>query len=104
MSAQIAQMQQADADPTAGLSPQALASFWMPFTGNRDFQKNPRLIVRAEGAYYTSADGRRIYDSLSGLWCSGYGHGRKTIYEAIARAARELDFAPSFQFGHPMAF
>ncbi|HEY7871417.1 MAG TPA: aspartate aminotransferase family protein [Rudaea sp.] len=104
MAAQIAQMPQAAADPTAGLSPQALASFWMPFTGNRDFQQNPRLITRAEGAYYTSADGRRIYDSLSGLWCSSFGHGRKTIAEAIARAARELDFAPSFQFGHPMAF
>lgn len=104
MSAQIARLQQADADPTAGLSPQALASFWMPFTGNREFRQNPRLVTRAEGAYYTSADGRKIYDSLSGLWCSSFGHGRKQIYEAIARTARELDFAPSFQFGHPLAF
>ncbi|HET6632912.1 MAG TPA: aspartate aminotransferase family protein [Rhodanobacteraceae bacterium] len=104
MSATIERAQAEQADPTAGLSPQALAAFWMPFTGNRDFHANPRLIVGAEGAYYTSADGRKILDTLSGLWCSSYGHGRKEISDAIARTAREMDFAPSFQFGHPLAF
>lgn len=91
-------------DATAGLSPQALAAFWMPFTGNRDFRNNPRLVTAAKGVYYRSADGRQILDSLSGLWCSSYGHGREEIADAIARTARDMDFAPSFQFGHPLAF
>ncbi len=104
MSATVHSVTSPHADPTAGLSPEALASCWLPFTGNRDFHANPRLIVGAEGAYFTSADGRKILDTLSGLWCSSYGHGRKEIADAIARTAREMDFAPSFQFSHPLAF
>ncbi|HQQ68824.1 MAG TPA: aspartate aminotransferase family protein [Alicycliphilus sp.] len=81
-----------------------LDAHWMPFTGNRNFKAKPRMIVGAQGAYYTDADGRKIFDGLSGLWCSGLGHGRKEVAEAIAKAAVQLDYAPAFQFGHPAAF
>jgi beta-alanine--pyruvate transaminase len=81
-----------------------LDAHWMPFTGNRNFKANPRMVVGAQGAYYTDADGRKIFDGLSGLWCSGLGHGRKEVAEAIGRAAANLDYAPAFQFGHPAAF
>jgi beta-alanine--pyruvate transaminase len=81
-----------------------LDAHWMPFTGNRDFKANPRLIVAAEGAYYTDADGRKIFDGLSGLWCSGLGHGRKEITEAVAKQVATLDYSPAFQFGHPLSF
>ena len=77
---------------------------WMPFTGNRDFKRNPRLIVAAEGCHFTAADGRRVFDSLSGLWCCGLGHGRSEIAAAVARQVRELDYSPAFQFGHPLSF
>ena len=60
-----------------------LDAHWMPFTGNRNFKANPRMVVGAQGAYYTDADGRKIFDGLSGLWCSGLGHGRKEVAEAI---------------------
>lgn len=86
------------------LTPAQLQAHWMPFTANREFKQNPRLIVAAEGCYYTSADGRRIFDGLSGLWCCGLGHGRREIAEAIAHQARQLDYAPAFQFGHPLSF
>ena len=66
---------------------QWLGAHWMPFTGNRDFKANPRIITAAQGAYYTDADGRRIFDGLSGLWCTGLGHGRREIAEAIGKAA-----------------
>jgi beta-alanine--pyruvate transaminase len=81
-----------------------LEAFWMPFTANRQFKQAPRMLVAAEGMYYRSADGRKILDGTSGLWCCNAGHGRPRIVEAIARQAKELDYAPAFQMGHPKAF
>ncbi len=81
-----------------------LDAHWMPFTGNRQFKAQPRMIVGGQGAYYTDATGRKIFDGLSGLWCCGLGHGRREIAEAIGRAANTLDYAPAFQFGHPASF
>jgi beta-alanine--pyruvate transaminase len=81
-----------------------LDAHWMPFTGNREFKAHPRMLVAAEGAYYTDANGKKILDGLSGLWCTGLGHGRREIVEAISRQAQTLDFAPAFQYGHPQSF
>ena len=81
-----------------------LDSYWMPFTGNRQFKAEPRIIVSADGWYYQSADGRKILDGLSGLWCCGAGHNRSELAQAIAAQVQELDYAPAFQFGHPKAF
>ena len=81
-----------------------LDSYWMPFTGNRQFKANPRMIRAAEGVHYITVDGRKVLDGLSGLWCCGAGHNRAEIAQAIAEQARELDYAPAFQFGHPKAF
>lgn len=81
-----------------------LDAHWMPYTGNRDFKARPRMIVRAEGAYYTMSDGRRLFDGLSGLWCTGLGHGRRELVEAVSRQIAQLDFSPAFQFGHPLSF
>jgi beta-alanine--pyruvate transaminase len=86
------------------MSANDLAPFWMPFTDNRSFKKNPRILESADGMYYRSADGRQILDGTAGLWCSNAGHNRKPIVEAIQRQAATLDFAPTFQFGHPSAF
>lgn len=100
-------MQLADTQMSASATPhdaQWLAAHWMPFTGNRDFKARPRIITAAQGAYYTDADGRRIFDGLSGLWCCGLGHGRREIAEAVGKAALQLDYAPAFQFGHPASF
>jgi beta-alanine--pyruvate transaminase len=85
-------------------APNNLEAFWMPFTANRQFKKAPRLLVEAEGMYYKSADGREILDGTAGLWCCNAGHRRPRIVEAITRQARELDYAPAFQMGHPKAF
>jgi beta-alanine--pyruvate transaminase len=82
----------------------SLDAFWMPFTPNRAFKADPRMVVRAEGMYYYTPDGRPILDATSGLWCCAAGHGRKRIVEAIRRAAADLDYATSFNFGHPSAF
>ena len=81
-----------------------LEAHWMPFTGNRNFKADPRMVVGAKGAYFTDADGRKIFDGLSGLWCTGLGHGRAEISEAVARQVAALDYAPAFQFGHPGSF
>ncbi|GAA3534658.1 aspartate aminotransferase family protein [Zobellella aerophila] len=81
-----------------------LDAYWMPFTGNRAFKAAPRLIAEARGAYFTSTDGKRLFDSLSGLWCTGLGHQHPKIVEAISRQLQVLDYAPGFQVGHPLAF
>lgn len=83
---------------------QWLDAHWMPYTANRQFKANPRMVVGASGAYFDDAEGRKIFDGLSGLWCSGMGHGRREIAEAIGRQAMQLDYAPAFQFGHPLSF
>ncbi len=81
-----------------------LDAHWMPYTANRQFKARPRMIVAASGAYFTDSEGRKIFDGLSGLWCSGLGHGRREIAEAIGQQAMKLDYAPAFQFGHPLSF
>jgi beta-alanine--pyruvate transaminase len=81
-----------------------LEAFWMPFTANRQFKETPRLIASASGMYYTSIDGRKVIDGSAGLWCVNAGHGRKQIASAVERQLMTLDFAPSFQMGHPIAF
>jgi beta-alanine--pyruvate transaminase len=81
-----------------------LESYWMPFTGNRQFHKDPRIITGADGCYYLDADGRRVIDGLSGLWCCGAGHNRSEISAAIGEQSATLDYSPAFQFGHPGAF
>jgi len=87
-----------------GISQAQLDAHWMAFTGNREFKKDPRIIVSAEGNYYTDADGRKIFDGLSGLWCCGVGHSRPEITEAVSKQIKQLDYAPAFQFGHPKSF
>ena len=86
------------------VAPNDLGAFWMPFTANRQFKKNPRMFVAADGMYYTTADGRQVLDGTSGLWCCNAGHNQPRIVEAIAKQAGELDYAPAFQMGHPKAF
>ncbi len=81
-----------------------LEAHWMPFTANRQFKRDPRMIVGAQGAYFTDANGRQVFDGLSGLWCTGLGHGRREIAEAIGQQAARLDYSPGFQFGHPLSF
>jgi len=86
------------------LKPNTLDAYWMPFTANRAFKAAPRLMVAAEGMYYTTDDGRKVLDGTAGLWCCNAGHSRPRITEAIARQAKELDYSPAFQMGHPKAF
>jgi beta-alanine--pyruvate transaminase len=81
-----------------------LEAFWMPFTANRQFKANPRLLARAEGLHYWTADGRQILDGAAGLWCVNAGHGRKEIAEAVSRQIATMEYAPPFQMGHEGAF
>ena len=84
--------------------PNSLDAFWMPFTPNKAFKADPRLVVRAEGMHYYTSDGRAVLDGTSGLWCVAAGHAQPRIVQAIQRAAAELDYAGSFNLGHPLAF
>lgn len=82
----------------------SLDSFWMPFTPNREFKSAPRMVHSASGVTYQSDDGRNILDGTSGLWCVGAGHRHPKISEAMKSQIDVLDFASSFQVGHPGAF
>ncbi len=81
-----------------------LSHLWMPFTANKQFKAQPRLLTGASGMYYTSADGRQILDGTAVLWCVNAGHCRTEIVQAIARQAAQMDYAPAFQLGHPLVF
>ncbi len=84
--------------------PNNLDAYWMPFTANRAFKQAPRLLARAEGMHYYTPEDREILDGTAGLWCVNAGHGRREITEAIQKQAAVMDFAPSFNMGHPIAF
>jgi len=82
----------------------SLDAFWMPFTANRQFKQKPRMLASAKGMYYRTDDGREVLDGCAGLWCVNAGHGRQEIADAVGRQVSSLDFAPTFQMGHPLAF
>ncbi|MCT9289136.1 aspartate aminotransferase family protein [Acinetobacter baumannii] len=77
---------------------------WMPFSANRNFAKDPRMIVGAKGSYLIDDSGREIFDSLSGLWTCGAGHTLPEIQQAVSAQLGQLDYSPAFQFGHPLSF
>ncbi len=81
-----------------------LGAYSMPFTANRLFKENPRMLARASGLYYETPEGRKILDAVAGLWCVNAGHGRREITDAVSRQLAEMDYAPPFQVGHPAAF
>ncbi len=81
-----------------------LDAFWMPFTANRQFKASPRLLARAEGMYNWTHDGRQVLDGVAGLWCVNAGHGRREITAAVTKQLNTMEFAPTFQMGHPIAF
>ncbi|KUL96903.1 omega amino acid--pyruvate aminotransferase [Bosea sp. WAO] len=85
-------------------TPNDLEAYWMPFTANRSFKQNPRMVARAEGMFYYTPEGKPVMDGTAGLWCCNAGHAREPIIQAIQAQARELDYAPSFQYGHPKVF
>ncbi len=89
---------------TKPLQRKELDAYWMPFTGNRQFKRDPRMVVAAEGVHLIDDRGRKVLDGLSGLWCCGAGHNRPEIAAAVQAQLQTLDYAPAFQFGHPGAF
>lgn len=81
-----------------------LEAFWMPFTANRQFKAAPRVMASAKDMHYITEDGRQVLDGTAGLWCVNAGHGREAIANAVQKQIMTLDFAPTFQMGHPGAF
>lgn len=86
------------------LSAAELSAYWMPYTANRNFKASPRMLVSAEGMYYRDDAGNAILDGTAGLWCVPLGHAQPKIVSAVQKAVATLDYAPSFQLGHPSAF
>ncbi len=84
--------------------PNNLDAFWMPYSDNKYFKDKPRMLARAKGMHYYTPEGREVLDGTAGLWCCNAGHGRTEIVEAIQKQAAILDFAPTFQLAHPIAF
>ncbi len=79
-----------------------LDHYWLPFTPNRYFREHPKILASAKGAYYTTEDGKKLFDCLSGLWCCPIGHGHPKIAEAVKRQAETLDYSTAFQFCNPI--
>ena len=84
--------------------PNSLNEHWMPFTSNKDFKANPRLITAAKGVYLTTHHGKTQLDASSGLFCNPLGHGRREITEAVTKQLETLDYAQPFQQGFGGSF
>ena len=84
--------------------PNSLNEHWMPFTSNKDFKENPRLITEAKGVYLKTHHGKTQIDASSGLFCNPLGHGRREITEAVAKQLETLDYAQPFQQGFGGSF
>src|SRR5215208_2702291 len=82
----------------------SLDAFWMPFTANRAFKAAPRIVTGAHDMYVVNERGEDVIDAMAGLWCVNLGHGRPEIAEAVRDALLQLDYAPTFQMGHPGPF
>jgi len=96
---------QTPSNPADTAAPPSFDAYWMPFTANRRFKRaRPPLFVEADGMYYRRDDGKQVLDGIAGLWCVNAGHRRREIVDAIAATAHQLDYAASFQMGHPLAF
>jgi len=100
----IHRLKPAAADAGSDPAPNDLSAFWMPFTDNRSFKTNPRLLASAKGMYYFTPEGRKILDGTAGLWCVNAGHCHPHIVSAVKKQVETLDFAPTFQLGHPKIF
>lgn len=81
-----------------------LQAYWMPFTPNRQFKRDPRFVTEAQGMYYTTRNGRQVLDGVSGLWCCSAGHCHPHIVSAIQEQAAKLDYYTAFQMGYPRTF
>ena len=86
------------------MKPNELEPYWVPFTANRAFKKNPRMFVGAKGMHFIKPDGTKVIDATSGLFCVNAGHCREPIVKAIQEMAATLDYSPAFQYGHPKVF
>ena len=84
--------------------PNSLREHWMPFTSNKDFKENPRLITEAKGVYQKNHHGKTLIDASSGLFCNPLGHGRKEIISAITKQLEQLDYCQPFQQGFGGSF
>ena len=84
--------------------PNSLNEHWMPFTSNKDFKSNPRLIAEAKGVYLKTHHGKTQIDGSSGLFCNPLGHGRQEITEAVTKQLETLDYAQPFQQGFGGSF
>ncbi|UVK54576.1 aminotransferase [Mesorhizobium sp. AR02] len=51
------------------------------------------VLVRGEGIYVYTEDGRRLIDGPAGMWCAQVGYGRKEIADAIYNQAMTLPYA-----------
>ena len=79
-------------------------AYWMPYTDNKWYKSNPRLLESAKGMYYTTSKGEKILDGVAGLWCVNAGHCRTKIVEAVKAQVEKMDYGLSFQMGHKLAF
>jgi len=94
-----------DNSPSADWQALDSAHYLHPFTDHKDLHvKRSRIISRAEGVYIYDADGRKLLDGMSGLWCVNVGYGQEELIDAAAEQMRELPYYNSFfQCAHPPA-
>jgi len=75
------------------------ACVWHPYT-QMQTAPAPLGIVRAQGVYLYTEDGRRILDGISSWWVNIHGHSHPKLNEALAAQAREMEHVMFAGFTH----
>ena len=82
----------------------SLEEYWIPFTPNRAFKANPRMVSRAEGVYLYNQNNEPVIDGSSGLFCSPAGHCHPKIVEAVHEQMKLNTYTAPFGLGHEGSF
>lgn len=78
------------------------SNFWLPFTQMKEADEIIE-IVKGEGAYLFTKDGRKILDAISSWWVTIHGHGNRVVADAIAAQAKTLEQVICAGFTHSNA-
>src|SRR5712672_1431583 len=78
------------------------ACLWHPYTQMRTAPA-PLPIVKGEGVYLYTEDGRRLLDGISSWWVNIHGHSHPRLNEALAAQARNLEHVLFAGCTHPAA-
>ncbi|MBC7655531.1 MAG: adenosylmethionine--8-amino-7-oxononanoate transaminase, partial [Oligoflexus sp.] len=79
-----------------------LETIWHPYTQMKT-AANPIPIVKGEGVYLYTEDGKKLIDAISSWWVNIHGHSHPYIAEKVFEQLQVLEHVIFAGFTHPQA-